>query len=125
MLFNNCLVFLEVDENQHDGYGVSCDVQRMAKTVESLRISGNTLRIAFIRYNPHDFKVDGNTRKRSLQYRHEKLISLLREFETEPVGVEDLRTFYLFYDTDEDKPAIFSDEGYHSTAKDWLSRCIV
>ena len=35
------LIFLEVDEHQHNGYPISCDVSRMAKIIESLMIDGN------------------------------------------------------------------------------------
>ena len=49
------LIFLEVNEHQHNGYAISCDVSQMAKIIESLAIDGNKVPIRFIRYNPHCF----------------------------------------------------------------------
>ncbi len=56
-----CLVFLEVDEHQHESYTVACDVARMARIVESLCVGGNTVPILFLRYNPDAFTVDGKS----------------------------------------------------------------
>jgi hypothetical protein len=134
LLFRNTVVILEVDEDQHAAYGISCDVKRMGLTVESLRVGGNTQRIAFIRYNPDAFTVDGITKRTYRQERHDALISLLRELETEPdaPGAEDVRTYYLFYDTTEGVPDIFNavnaDDGsaeYDELAKQWFARAVV
>lgn len=122
LLFHNTVVIVEVDEEQHSAYGVSCDVQRMAKIIESLRLDGNTQRIVFIRYNPHAFTVDGFKQKRVSKDRHKKLVDLLRVLENEPLeDAQDVRTFYLFYDTDKDGfPDIFSDITYDELAKQWF-----
>ena len=39
------LMFLEVDEHQHDGNPISCDVARMSKIIESLTRDSNTVPI--------------------------------------------------------------------------------
>ena len=50
------VIFLEIDEKQHEDRMLSCEVSRMAKILEILTLQGNTLPIRFIRYNPHSFK---------------------------------------------------------------------
>ena len=86
-------MILEIDEYQHKSYGVSCDVERMAKIVESFRLNGNTLRIVFIRYNPHSVRIDGEKVTILQKERHDKLVELLQELEREPVeDLCDLRT---------------------------------
>ncbi|KAI9008077.1 hypothetical protein BC832DRAFT_405882 [Gaertneriomyces semiglobifer] len=49
-------VLLEVEEHQHSSYSVSCEVRRMADVHHTLVLEGNTINIAFIRYNPHAFQ---------------------------------------------------------------------
>ena len=54
--------FLEVDEHQHRfaGDGIACDAKRMANVHASLTLEGvMDVPIAWVRYNPHDFRVDG------------------------------------------------------------------
>lgn len=134
LLFRNTVVLLEVDEHQHKGYGISCDLKRMGLTIESLRLEGNTQRIVFIRYNPDAFTVNGVTKPTFRQERHGALINLLRELETEAdaPGKEDVRTFYMFYDTTNGVPDIFSalneeddSPAYDDMAKHWFVRSIV
>ena len=128
LLFRNMVVILEVDEDQHKSYGVSCDVSRMAEIVETLRVEGNTQRIVFIRYNPHGFKVDGVTKHTTKEERHRRLAELLCDLQAEEGKDDacDVRTFYLFYDTDADgEPAVFQDETYEDLAKEWFVRAIV
>ena len=52
------VIFLEVDEDQHKGCPISCDVSRMSNIVESLLTNVNTIPIHFIRYNPHSYKIN-------------------------------------------------------------------
>jgi hypothetical protein len=129
LVFGDTVVFLEVDEDQHKSYGVSCDVRRMADIAASLRIEGNTMRIAFVRYNPHGFQVGGVTKPTKRKDRHARLVDVLsnlRRESTEAVTESDVRVFYLFYDVDEDGvPSIFEDDEYDAQAKLWLASAIV
>ena len=129
LVFGDTVVFLEVDEEQHKSYGVSCDVRRMADIAASLRIEGNTMRIAFVRYNPHGFQVGGVTKPTKRKDRHARLVdvlSSLRRESTEDITESDVRIFYLFYDVDEDGvPSIFENDEYDSQAKLWLASAIV
>ena len=129
LVFNNTVVILEVDEDQHKSYGVSCDVRRMADIAASLRIEGNTMRIVFLRYNPHGFEVTGRTKTTKRVTRHARLVSVLSELQNESAGSgaeSDVRVFYLFYDTDsKGLPSIFADDEYDAQAKLWLARAYV
>lgn len=124
LIFHNTFVILEVDQDQHDGYGIACDLRRMTDIVASLRISGNTMRVAFVRYNPDSFKVAGNTKRTTTTTRHERLISVLRGLESETVDdatLCDTRIWYLFYDVEADgKLSIFQDTSYADAVKEWL-----
>jgi hypothetical protein len=129
--FNNVVVFLEVDETQHHGYGISCEVGRMGKVLESLRTDGNTLRMVFIRYNPDAYKVDEVTQNTSAEDRQAALVSLLRKLENEPVvDNADFRTFYMYYDSNQDgagmyKPKVFEGYDYDQQMQKCLAECIV
>ena len=129
LVFGDTVVFLEVDEDQHKSYGVSCDVRRMADIAASLRIEGNTMRIAFVRYNPHGFQVGGVTKPTKRKDRHARLVDVLsnlRRESTEAITESDVRVFYLFYDVDDDGvPSIFEDDEYDAQAKQWLASAIV
>ena len=122
--FGATVLILEVDEFQHSGYGVSCDVERMCRIIEALRIEGCELRIAFVRYNPHAFKVDGHVRRVRTTKRLERLAELLRKLQSEtldPKLMGDVRTYYMFYDADKvGRPTIFGDEMYSDLAKQWF-----
>ena len=129
LIFKNTVVFLEVDEDQHKAYGVSCDVRRMADIAASLRIEGNTMRIVFLRYNPHGFEVAGRTKTTKRVTRHARLASVLSDLQNESAGAgaeSDVRVFYLFYDTDsKGLPSIFADDEYDAQAKLWLARAYI
>jgi hypothetical protein len=129
LVFGDTVVFLEVDEDQHKSYGVSCDVRRMADIAASLRIEGNTMRIVFLRYNPHGFEVAGRTKHTKRVTRHARLVSVLSDLQKESPGAgaeSDVRVFYLFYDTDsKGNPAIFADDEYDAQAKLWLAKVYI
>ena len=109
------ILFLEVDENQHQSvnYTAGCDVARMCKVVESLALGGNTLPIAWIRYNPDSFSVDGVKRKRSTESR-EKI--LLEEISSLQFG-RPLQIKYLFYDVAEEELCVHMDPDYNEALK--------
>ena len=63
LVVNGGVLIVECDENQHDGYGVICDVARMSKIHTAFVLGGNTLPVGIIRYNPDAYKVDDKARK--------------------------------------------------------------
>ena len=70
----NCIVFLEVDEDQHVSYSISCETSRMTRIVESLMLEGNSLPVLFVRYNPHAFRIDGVPQKVLKKDREKQLV---------------------------------------------------
>ena len=105
--YDNGFVFLEVDEHQHrfgyrqaDGAAISCDAKRMANvqtsiTLEFLGAGGDPPPIYWLRYNPHEFRVDGALQRVPKVEREERLCGFLRDLEPR-AGIG-----YAFYDCSE------------------------
>ena len=123
VLLKGVTIFLEVDEGQHKfRYTVSCELKRMARSLESLACEGNTMPIVFIRYNPHAYQLGdrpGPTKDRVT--REQALIDLL----TGPSLLDEnspLKIVYMFYDCDKMtdgslRPRIHSDPEYNELMK--------
>lgn len=117
-------VVVEVDEYQHAYYSQICETSRMNNIVASWSLSGNSMPIIFIRYNPHAFKVDGKTKRTQMAERHKKLMDLMDIIKTmEPS--RDVQVYYMFYDTDEGIPVVLSDPDYYDEVKPWFAESIV
>lgn len=114
-------VFLEVDEHQHKGYNLSCELRRMSDVIRTLNLEGNTLPIIFLRYNPHDFTVDNVKQKVLLRDKEAKLVDYLRKIDFE----EPFSVIYMFYDTVDGEPYIFTDPRYSDSFKSLVKECIV
>jgi len=101
-------VYLEVDERQHrfgyrqaDGARVSCDAKRMANVHTSLTLefactSTGVPSIYWLRYNPHEWHINGNTTLLPISDREERLCAFLRGHKPEVKMV----IGYAFYDYD-------------------------
>lgn len=111
------LIFLEVDEHQHKWNMLSCEISRMSKIIESLRVDGNMLPIRFVRYNPDAFTVNGAKMKMKQDERHRMLLQTLTATVFErPFGVK-----YLFYDSDEnERPCVLKDSDYFESFKSFV-----
>lgn len=114
-------VFLEVDEDQHTRYSVSCEVRRMTDVYRSLMTEGNTFPITFIRYNPDGYTVDNILMKTKDITRQEELTHLLKTITFDrPFSI-----IYMYYDTIDNQPYIFTDPWYNDTLKECVTQCIV
>jgi hypothetical protein len=126
---NGLLIHLEVDERQHIWEGQSCESKRMYDTCASLQLANpaQQLKTVWIRYNPHGFKVDGETKRTMKAERHGKLFQLLDELAAEAPGADTppVRVVYLFYDTTEGRPECLAEEGYHAEVAEWYWKAIV
>ena len=103
-------VFLEVDERQHrfgyrqgDGAAISCDAKRMASVHTSLAVEFGKLGrdvppIYWLRYNPHEWHVDGVTMRLPKADRETRLVAFLDEYK----AIAPLRIGYAFYDTNDE-----------------------
>ncbi|GAQ93660.1 Zinc finger-containing protein [Klebsormidium nitens] len=107
---NGKVVVLEVDEYQHESYGVACDVARMAKIYEAWLLEGNGLPVRFLRYNPNAYHVDGKKQKVKRAAREERLLEAIREA-SEADG-DGMQVRYMYYDVVSGKPAIMQDPAF-------------
>ena len=71
------VLIIEVDEYQHDGYGVVCDVARMGQLFQAFLVGGNTMPVGIIRYNPHAFTVDECAKKVLKKDRERRLAEVI------------------------------------------------
>lgn len=107
------IIFLEVDEEQHKTYNVTCEVRRMSDVHRTLILEGNTLPVCFIRYNPDSYSVDGKNCKVTKTKREEDLVERLTSFRF----TKDFEVLYLHYDTTNGSLALLSDPEYDVTFK--------
>ena len=132
-------VFLEVDEHQHrfgyrqaDGAAISCDAKRMGSVHTSLAVEFGKLGrdappIYWLRYNPHEWHVDGVTTRLPKADRETRLVAFLDKYEADAP----LRIGYSFYDySDADGldvlladefPAPFRDDGIVDNLRDFTA----
>ena len=119
MQYNGGVVMLEVDEDQHKfgDYSVGCDMKRMANVMETLALSGNTLPVYWIRYNPGAYTLDGTRCKRSRASREQMLLEALSSVDfSKPFWVH-----YMFYDCDGGQLAIHAQPEYNQQIKSCCS----
>lgn len=117
-LANGSIVLLEVDEKQHRfGYDVGCDMRRMGRIVESLRVGGFVGAIRFLRYNCDAYKVAGKSMRVLKRDREAALLAVLRAWgDAPPLEDGTVSISYCYYDRAEataTKPIIVSDPEYH------------
>jgi hypothetical protein len=130
LLLHECVIFLEVDENQHKfGYcGIGCDMKRMAKVVESLALEGNDLPLVFLRYNPNAFTVDGKRRSVKITDRERALVALLNDG-SHPLFVQArqraLTIQYMYYDIEDERPSVVYDPCYHASFRQCVTMPIM
>ena len=132
-------VFLEVDEHQHrfgfrqaDGAAISCDAKRMTSVHTSLAVEFGKLDrdappIYWLRYNPHEWHVDGVTTRLPKVDRETRLVAFLADCAVDAP----LRIGYAFYDySDADGldvlladefPAPFRDDGIVDNLRDFTA----
>ena len=102
-------VFLEVDEHQHrfgfrqgDSAAISCDAKRVANVHTSLTLEFSSTpsgapSVYWLRYNPHEWHVDGVTTRMPKADREARLCAFLERYEPmQPVALG-----YAFFDYDE------------------------
>jgi hypothetical protein len=114
-------IFLEVDEEQHKfGYGkASCDMKRMAKIIESLRLEGNKMKFIFIRYNPNSFSINYKKQRVLKKDKEHTLITILQDknhyiFNSD----KDVIIQYMYYDTVNDYADVTYDSEYNQLMRE-------
>ena len=110
-------LLLEVDEDQHSMYPVSCDPRRDFDMCASLAL-GSGHKTVVLRYNPDSFRVDGKNVEVSSKERQRRLVDLLHAWlTTDPAPGMQLARFFMFYDAR-------SDSSLPVVAKDWVNEAI-
>jgi hypothetical protein len=119
------VLLLEVDEQQHNGYGVGCDAARMSH-VHSALVADNPARaIVFVRFNPDAFRADGRLVTLPKKARHAALVGLLRRLSRErtqgAMAAGQLSVHYRHYDEDAaGRPLLLGDAEYPAA----LAACV-
>lgn len=114
-----CCMLLEVDERQHDWYGVECELSRMTKIQAALSIEGNTMPLVFIRYNPQGFKVDGELRKVASTNRLARLVDFITTWHCDRESGLQIQYMYYSCQRIDNKLSldIWSDPGYNEEVR--------
>lgn len=126
----NQILFLECDERQHKfGYdGVSCDMKRMSKIMESLALGGNTLPVTFIRHNPYGFYIGDSYVKVAREVREQALLKAIEDVSQDRDNNKPLRILFMYYDVlDVDSLTLCIQENteYHQHMKECCLPAIV
>lgn len=75
-----CEIMVDLDENQHKHYPVSCECKRTEGIAQSLMIARPNGKRFHIRINPDAFKVDGKTQQTKYQDRLTKFADVFHNF---------------------------------------------
>ena len=92
---------LENDEHQHSyeaHYPLSCELDRMMKAINLIRLQGITEPVVFIRFNPDAYHHNGKLKRIGKDKRFQKLKELLRTY----TPTQDFEIHYMYYDTLDD-----------------------
>ena len=94
----NCIILLEVDEDQHKfgNYSINCDMKRMSHIITAIRCQGNELPILFVRYNPNTYRLNGELQKILKRDREQQLIEYLKNYKS--IGDNKVEIKYMYYD---------------------------
>lgn len=94
---NGKMISLEIDENQHEPYQLSCELKRMTDVHSACLIEGNTLPIHFVRYNPHRYSIGDTIAKVSRKTRESLLVNTIKQLLKQELSPP-LSIHYMFYD---------------------------
>lgn len=121
----SCIVLLEVDEDSHYWYTLSCELGRMADIRASLLKAGITKPIYWIRYNPNGkYNVDFEEVKISREKRELALKAKLEELcSPDFVPENEVSIHYMYYDlmSEEMGPEIMYDEAFPEVMREVVS----
>jgi hypothetical protein len=110
------VVFLEVDEEQHEYNSQLCETTRMWNICESIALAdlGGDVNVFWLRVNPNSgFHVGGKTLRTPREIRLNEVIKFLDCLKSSPSDPP-MQIGYAFYDCDPDgKPLVLKDAEYH------------
>ncbi len=105
---------LENDEHQHSYrgyYPLSCELDRMMKAINLIRLQGVIEPVVFIRFNPDTCHHNQETIRIPKTQRFQKLKELLRTY----TPTKDFEIHYMYYDTLEDNLELQSEPHWINT----------
>ena len=105
---------LENDEHQHSDrghYPLSCELDRMMKAINLIRLQGVIEPVVFIRFNPDAYHHNQETIRIPKTQRFKKLKELLRTY----TPTKDFEIHYMYYDTLEDNLELQSEPHWINT----------
>lgn len=121
----NAICILEVDEDQHYWYNLSCEMSRMADVRASLVLAGYTLPIYWIRYSPNGKYRVGSEQIKIHRPRRENVLKkhLANVCSTDFTPDNQENIHYMFYDlvSEEEGPEITRDPDFPDAMKNVVS----
>eukprot|EP00966_Prymnesium_polylepis_P226038 5228546-Prymnesium_polylepis.2 len=112
------LVFLEVDEWQHESYPQLCETTRMANICASIALAGEIINVFWLRFHPdRQFQWKGTDKRVKPSDRQREVVDLLDKM---PQSSEDqpMEIAYAFYDSGDGVwPDVMADVGYSDDVK--------
>lgn len=110
------LFFIECDEYQHRDYPLSCENRRISDILTALTLSGNTLPICMIRFNPDSYKINNKQGKVKLKKRYNLLKEYIDAFESnQPFSIK-----FMFYDEVDGRPMVLDDYEFDTTLEPFV-----
>ena len=112
------LVFLEVDESQHEAYSQLCETTRMFNICASIALSGEEINVFWLRLHPdRPFQWKGTTRNPSAADRRREVVALIDGLQQSPED-KPMEIGYAFYDCKDGKwPDVLGDAEYRSEVR--------
>lgn len=123
LIHHNNIYIVEMDENQHQWYTLSCELSRMCQVNQLLFEQYNVNGIVWIRFNPNAYKVDNLQMRVSRETRYERILKFIKDYpeiETGPV----VNVHYCYYDMANNDPVILSDDDYAPEFKKFVKESI-
>jgi hypothetical protein len=110
------VVFLEVDEEQHEHNSQLCETTRMWNICESIALAdlGGDVNVFWLRVNPNSgFHVGGKTLRTPREMRFQEVIKFIDGLKSSPSDPP-MQIGYAFYDCEPNgKPLVLKDSDYH------------
>ena len=112
----NLCVLLEVDEDQHAGNPVSCELARMMDSTACIRLGGETRNLLWLRLNPDAYQVDGVTTRTLRVDRYKHMEHVIRTY----TPTQDMAVMYLYYSSEHGSPCVMDDPDYFPSFKQFV-----
>lgn len=124
----NAVLILEVDEDQHTWYNISCEFSRMSDVRTSLLTAGYEVPIYWIRYNPNGKYHIGSEQVKTFRPKRELALKAKLEELCSPdfVPENQVNIHYMYYDliSKEIGPEIMTDTDFPEALTECVTWCV-